>query len=87
MKRLSGTIKRTPLCCDNNDSPTIIGESSEQGRGRSKTMTPTLGVPDEPLLGENHGGPNPRPEPTNLGKRLDQQGLHLKDLDGQIQDP
>ncbi|KAL0361494.1 UNVERIFIED_CONTAM: hypothetical protein Sradi_3833900 [Sesamum radiatum] len=29
MKRLRGTIKRTPLCCDNNDFPTIIGESSE----------------------------------------------------------
>ena len=29
MKRLRGKIKRTPLCCDNNDFPTIIGESSE----------------------------------------------------------
>ncbi|KAL0451305.1 UNVERIFIED_CONTAM: hypothetical protein Slati_1108600 [Sesamum latifolium] len=29
MKRLRGTIKRTPLCCDNNDFPTIIEESSE----------------------------------------------------------
>ncbi|KAL0386302.1 UNVERIFIED_CONTAM: hypothetical protein Sradi_3024500 [Sesamum radiatum] len=29
MKRLRGTIKRTPLCCDNNDFPTIIGESNE----------------------------------------------------------
>ncbi|KAL0438913.1 UNVERIFIED_CONTAM: movement protein [Sesamum latifolium] len=29
MKRLRGTIKRTPLCCDNNNFPTIIGESSE----------------------------------------------------------
>ncbi|KAL0448835.1 UNVERIFIED_CONTAM: hypothetical protein Slati_1439900 [Sesamum latifolium] len=29
MKRLRGTIKRTPLCCDNNDFSTIIGESSE----------------------------------------------------------
>ncbi|KAL2252603.1 UNVERIFIED_CONTAM: hypothetical protein Sindi_0055000 [Sesamum indicum] len=26
MKRLRGKIKRTPLCCDNNDFPTIIGE-------------------------------------------------------------
>ncbi|KAL0378421.1 UNVERIFIED_CONTAM: hypothetical protein Sradi_3147600 [Sesamum radiatum] len=29
MKRLRGTIKRTPLCCDNNDFPSVIGESSE----------------------------------------------------------
>ncbi|KAL0437682.1 UNVERIFIED_CONTAM: hypothetical protein Sradi_0476100 [Sesamum radiatum] len=29
MKRLRGMIKQTPLCCDNNDFPTIIGESSE----------------------------------------------------------
>ncbi|KAL0444378.1 UNVERIFIED_CONTAM: movement protein [Sesamum latifolium] len=49
-------------------------------------MTPTLGVLDESLSGEDHGGPNPRPEPTNRGKGLDQQGL-LKDLDKQIQDP
>ncbi|KAL0373359.1 UNVERIFIED_CONTAM: hypothetical protein Sradi_3251600 [Sesamum radiatum] len=50
-------------------------------------MTPTLGVPDEPLSGEDHGGPNPRPEPTNLGKGPNQQGLHPKNLDEQIQDP
>ncbi|KAL0395296.1 UNVERIFIED_CONTAM: hypothetical protein Slati_4495800 [Sesamum latifolium] len=35
MKKLRGTIKRTPLCCDNNDFPTIIGESSES-RKRKK---------------------------------------------------
>ncbi|KAL0430893.1 UNVERIFIED_CONTAM: hypothetical protein Sradi_0715300 [Sesamum radiatum] len=29
MKRLRGTIKRTPHYCDNNNFPTIIGESSE----------------------------------------------------------
>ncbi|KAL0404033.1 UNVERIFIED_CONTAM: hypothetical protein Sradi_2044100 [Sesamum radiatum] len=87
MKRLRGTIKRTPLCCDNNNFPTIIGESSEPGRGRSKTTTPTLGVPNEPLSGENHDGPNPKPEPTKLGKGPDQQGLHPKDLDEQIHDP
>ncbi|KAL0458642.1 UNVERIFIED_CONTAM: hypothetical protein Slati_0491400 [Sesamum latifolium] len=86
MKRLRGTIKRTPLCCDNNDFPTIIGESSEP-RKRKITKTPTLGVPDEPLSGENHGGPNPRPEPINLGKGPDQQRLHPKDLDKQIPDP
>ncbi|KAL0394721.1 UNVERIFIED_CONTAM: hypothetical protein Slati_4438500 [Sesamum latifolium] len=50
-------------------------------------MTPTLGLPGEPLLGEDHGGPNPRPEPTNLDRRPDQRGLHLKDLDEQMQDP
>ncbi|KAL0427946.1 UNVERIFIED_CONTAM: putative enzymatic polyprotein [Sesamum latifolium] len=50
-------------------------------------MTPTLGVPNEPLSGEDHGGPNPRLEPTNLGKGSDQQGLHPKNLDEQIQDP
>ncbi|KAL0354114.1 UNVERIFIED_CONTAM: hypothetical protein Sangu_0992700 [Sesamum angustifolium] len=34
MKRLRGTIKRTPLCCDNNDFPTVIGESSEPRKRR-----------------------------------------------------
>ncbi|KAL0355866.1 UNVERIFIED_CONTAM: hypothetical protein Sradi_4033500 [Sesamum radiatum] len=29
MKRLRGTIKRTPLCCDNNDFSTIIGQTSK----------------------------------------------------------
>ncbi|KAL0405230.1 UNVERIFIED_CONTAM: hypothetical protein Slati_3836900 [Sesamum latifolium] len=60
---------------------------ASQGRGRSRTTTPTLGVPDEPLSGEDHGGPNPMPKPINLGKGPDQQGLHPKDLDEQIQDP
>ncbi|KAL0420777.1 UNVERIFIED_CONTAM: movement protein [Sesamum latifolium] len=39
------------------------------------------------LRGEGHGGPNPRPEPTNLDRGSDQQGLHPKDLDEQIPDP
>ncbi|KAL0454924.1 UNVERIFIED_CONTAM: movement protein [Sesamum latifolium] len=60
---------------------------ASQGRGRSRTTTPILGVPGEPLSGEDHGGPNSRPEYTNLGKRLNQQGLHHKDLDEHIQDP
>ncbi|KAL0374268.1 UNVERIFIED_CONTAM: hypothetical protein Sradi_3342500 [Sesamum radiatum] len=87
MKRLRGTIKRTPLCCDNNDFPTIIGESSEPRKRKNRATTPTLGVLDEPLSGEGHGGPNPRPEPTNLDRGQDRQGLHPKDLDGQMQDP
>ena len=36
MKRLRGKIKRTPLCCDNNDFPTIIGESSEPRKRRKQ---------------------------------------------------
>ncbi|KAL0356036.1 UNVERIFIED_CONTAM: Enzymatic polyprotein [Sesamum radiatum] len=87
MKRLRGTIKRTPLCCDNNDFPTIIENQVSQGRGKNRTTTPTLGVLDEPLSGENHGSPNPRPEPTNLDRGQDRQGLHPKDLDEQMQDP
>ncbi|KAL0438940.1 UNVERIFIED_CONTAM: hypothetical protein Slati_2377000 [Sesamum latifolium] len=50
-------------------------------------MTPTLGVLDEPLLGEDHGGPNPRPEPTNLDRGSDHQGFHPKDPNEQILDP
>ncbi|KAL0402271.1 UNVERIFIED_CONTAM: hypothetical protein Slati_4257000 [Sesamum latifolium] len=50
-------------------------------------MTPTLGVPGKHLLGEDHGGPNPRPEPKNLDRGSDQQGLHPKDPDEQMQDP
>ncbi|KAL0307356.1 UNVERIFIED_CONTAM: movement protein [Sesamum angustifolium] len=34
MKRLRGTIKQTPLCCDNNDFPTDIGESGEPRKRR-----------------------------------------------------
>ncbi|KAL0345339.1 UNVERIFIED_CONTAM: hypothetical protein Sradi_4365200 [Sesamum radiatum] len=36
MKRLRGTIKRTPLCCDNNDFSTIIGESSEPRKRKKR---------------------------------------------------
>ncbi|KAL0454011.1 UNVERIFIED_CONTAM: hypothetical protein Slati_0740300 [Sesamum latifolium] len=50
-------------------------------------MTPILGVPDEALSGKDHGGPNPRPESTNLDRGSDQQGLHPMDLDEQMQDP
>ncbi|KAL0291281.1 UNVERIFIED_CONTAM: movement protein [Sesamum calycinum] len=50
-------------------------------------MTHTLGIPEEPLSGEDHGGPKQKPEHTNLGKGADQQGLHPKDLDEHIQDP
>ncbi|KAL0355336.1 UNVERIFIED_CONTAM: movement protein [Sesamum radiatum] len=59
---------------------------ASQGRGK-RVATPTLGVPDEPLSNENHGGPNPRPEPTNLDRGPDQRGLHPKDLDEQMRDP
>ncbi|KAL0361827.1 UNVERIFIED_CONTAM: hypothetical protein Sradi_3867200 [Sesamum radiatum] len=87
MKTLRGMIKRTPLYCDYNDFSTIIVESSEPRKRKKQNNDSNLRVPDEPLSGENHGGPNPRPEPTNLGKRPDQQGLHPKDLDEQIHDP
>ncbi|KAK4382684.1 putative enzymatic polyprotein [Sesamum angolense] len=50
-------------------------------------MTHTLEIPKELLSGEDHGGPKQKPKHTNLGKRADQQGLHPKDLEEQIQDP
>ncbi|KAL0461457.1 UNVERIFIED_CONTAM: movement protein [Sesamum latifolium] len=53
------------ICAENQAS---------QERGRSRTTTPTLGVPDELLSDEDHGGPNPSQEPTTLGKGPDQQG-------------
>ncbi|KAK4384442.1 movement protein [Sesamum angolense] len=52
-----------------------------------KNMKRLRGIPEELLSGENHGGPKPKPEHTNLGKGADQQGLHPKDLDEQMQDP
>ncbi|KAK4381436.1 hypothetical protein Sango_2968100 [Sesamum angolense] len=58
-----------------------------QGKGRSRITTHTLGIPEEPLSGEDHGGPKQKPEHINLGRRADQQGLHPKDLDEQIQNP
>ncbi|KAL0430415.1 UNVERIFIED_CONTAM: hypothetical protein Sradi_0667500 [Sesamum radiatum] len=56
-------------------------------RGRSRTVTPTLGVPGEPLSDGDHGDPYQRTNHTNLDRGPDQQGLHRKDLDEQMQDP
>ncbi|KAL0395261.1 UNVERIFIED_CONTAM: hypothetical protein Slati_4492300 [Sesamum latifolium] len=50
-------------------------------------MTHILGVPNEPLSGEDRGGPNPRPKSTNLDRGPDQQGFHPKDLDEHMEDP
>ncbi|KAL0433365.1 UNVERIFIED_CONTAM: hypothetical protein Slati_2670800 [Sesamum latifolium] len=87
MKRLRGTIKRTPLCCDNNDFPTIIGESSEPRKRKKRNNDSYPRSSKRTFSSEDHGGPNPRPEPTNLDKGPDQQWLHPKDLDEQMQDP
>ncbi|KAL8462292.1 hypothetical protein ACS0TY_033370 [Phlomoides rotata] len=35
VKRLRGTLKRTPICCKDNDFPTIIGESNRY-KGRKE---------------------------------------------------
>ncbi|KAK4393996.1 movement protein [Sesamum angolense] len=59
--------------------------SQEKGGNTGVNYTPE--IPEELLLGEDHGGPKPKPEHTNLGNGVDQQGLHPKDLDKQIQDP
>ncbi|KAL2242893.1 UNVERIFIED_CONTAM: hypothetical protein Sindi_0407300 [Sesamum indicum] len=75
------------ICMGENVGPVIQRESSDQERGRSRVVIPTLGVPDEPLLGEERGDPNQKPEYTNLDWRPDQQGLHLRDLGKQMQDP
>ena len=37
MKRLRCKIKRMPLCCDNNDFSTIIGESSEPKKRKKQS--------------------------------------------------
>ena len=58
-----------------------------QRKGRSRIVTPTLGVPEEPFPDGDHGGPSPKPEHTKLDKEQDQEGLHPKDLDEQMQDP
>ena len=58
-----------------------------QGKGGSRIVTPTLGVPEEPFPGRDHGGPSPKLEHTNLDREQDQQGFHPKDLDEQMQDP
>ncbi|KAK4404252.1 Enzymatic polyprotein [Sesamum angolense] len=87
MKRLRGMIKRTPLCCDNNDFPTVIENQVRRGKGGNTGVIYTPGTLEELLLGADHGGPKPKPEHTNLGNGVDQQGLPPKDLDEQIQDP
>ncbi|KAL0388968.1 UNVERIFIED_CONTAM: movement protein [Sesamum calycinum] len=50
-------------------------------------MTHILGIPEEPLSGEDHGGPDQKSEHANLDKGADQQEFHPKGLDEQIQDP
>ncbi|KAL2235895.1 UNVERIFIED_CONTAM: hypothetical protein Sindi_1321700 [Sesamum indicum] len=52
-----------------------------------KNMKRLRGAPEELFPDEDHGGPNPKPEHTNLDKERDQQGFHPKDLDEQMQDP
>ncbi|KAK4397335.1 Enzymatic polyprotein [Sesamum angolense] len=59
--------------------------SQEKGRNTGVIYTP--GISEELLSGEDHGGPKPKPEHTNLGNGVDQQGFHPKDLDEQTQDP
>ncbi|KAL2231233.1 UNVERIFIED_CONTAM: hypothetical protein Sindi_1717700 [Sesamum indicum] len=58
---------------------------ASQEKGGSKIVTPP-GVPVEPFSGGDHGGPSPKLENTNLDREQDQQGLHPKDLDEQMQD-
>ena len=50
-------------------------------------MTPTLGVPEEPFLGGDHGGLNQKRENINLDREQDQQRFHPKDLDEHMQNP
>ncbi|KAL2237554.1 UNVERIFIED_CONTAM: hypothetical protein Sindi_0947100 [Sesamum indicum] len=52
-----------------------------------KNMKRLRGVPKEPFPDGDHGGPSPKPEHTKLDKEQDQEGLHPKDLDEQMQDP
>ncbi|KAL2237487.1 UNVERIFIED_CONTAM: hypothetical protein Sindi_0940400 [Sesamum indicum] len=52
-----------------------------------KNMKRKRGLPEEPFPDGDHGGPSLKPEDTNLDKEQDQQGLHPKDLDEQMQDP
>ncbi|KAL0282575.1 UNVERIFIED_CONTAM: hypothetical protein Sradi_7256800 [Sesamum radiatum] len=87
MKRMRGTIKRTPLCCDNNDFSIIIGESSEPRKRKKQSSGSSLGVQEVPLSGRDQGGPNQKLEHINLDRGTDQLGFHPKDLDEQIQDP
>ncbi|KAL0301533.1 UNVERIFIED_CONTAM: hypothetical protein Sradi_6430100 [Sesamum radiatum] len=87
MKKLRGTIKRTPLCCDNNDYPTIIGESGEPRKRKKQNSDSYPRSSRRTSFRWIHGSPNQKPEHTNLDKGVDQQGLHPKDLDEQIQDP
>ncbi|KAK4386094.1 movement protein [Sesamum angolense] len=81
---LEGSLK---IGWDNTQQILKPENPESQGRGRSKVVTPTLGVPEEPFLGGDNGSPNQKPEHTNLDKGVAQKGLHPKDLDQQIQDP
>ncbi|KAL0439127.1 UNVERIFIED_CONTAM: hypothetical protein Slati_2395700 [Sesamum latifolium] len=87
MKSLRGTIRLTLLCCDNNDFPTIIGESSEPRKRKKKNNDSYPRCSRRTSFRQDHGGPNPKRKPINLGKGPDQQGLHPRDLDEQMQDP
>ncbi|KAK4394666.1 movement protein [Sesamum angolense] len=87
MKRLRGTIKRTPLCCDNNDFPTIIGESGEPRKRKKHSNGSYSRNSRRTPFRRRSWWSKTKAEHTNLGKGVDQQGLHPKDLDEQIQDP
>ncbi|KAL2228418.1 UNVERIFIED_CONTAM: hypothetical protein Sindi_1821500 [Sesamum indicum] len=72
------SLELRSICAENQVS---------QGKGGSRIVTPTLGVPEEPFPGRDHGGPSPKPKHINMDREQDQQGFHPKDLDEQMQDP
>ncbi|KAK4380924.1 movement protein [Sesamum angolense] len=64
-----------------------VENQGSQEKGGNTGVIYTPGIPEELLSGEDHGGPKSKPEHTNMGNGVDQQGLHPKDLDEQRQDP
>ncbi|KAL2226501.1 UNVERIFIED_CONTAM: hypothetical protein Sindi_2008800 [Sesamum indicum] len=65
----------------------LRGESSEPKKRKKQNSDSYTRSSRRTFSRRRHGGPSPKPEHTKLDKEQDQQGLHPKDLDEQMQDP
>ncbi|KAL0430634.1 UNVERIFIED_CONTAM: hypothetical protein Sradi_0689400 [Sesamum radiatum] len=87
MKRLRGTIKRTPLCCDNNDFPTIIGESSEPRKRKKQNNDSYPRSSRRTSFRRRSWWSKSKARTYKSGQRAGPTRASSKDLDEQIPDP
>ncbi|KAL2250147.1 UNVERIFIED_CONTAM: Enzymatic polyprotein [Sesamum indicum] len=87
IKRLRGKIKRTPLCCDNNDLPTIIGESGEPRKRRKQSSDSYPRNSRRTFSRRRSWWSKSKARTYKSGRRTGPKGFHPKDLHEQRQDP